>query len=190
MSADNAIRVEARSRGALRGWLEAHHEACPRAWMITWKKHTTHYLSYGDLIEELLCWGWINSRSKGVDADRTSVMIAPRSPKSAWSAVNKAKVEAARASGAMTPAGEAPITTAQGNGMWAFLDDVERLEVPEDLARGLGLAGQSGWDSYPRHIKRGTLEWIKTAKTDATCAKRINDAAASAQQGKRPKPFR
>ena len=136
MSADDAIRVEALSRGALRDWLEVHHETCRRAWLITWKKHSDYYLSYGELIEELLCWGWIDSRSKGVDGDRTSVLIAPRNPKSAWSAVNKAKVEAARASGAMTPAGEALIAVARGNGMWAFLDDVERLEVPPDLAPG------------------------------------------------------
>ena len=190
MSADDAIRVEARSRGALRDWLEAHHETYPRAWLITWKKHTTHYLSYGDLIEELLCWGWIDSRSKGVDADRTSVMIAPRGPKSAWSAVNKAKVEAARASGAMTTAGEAPIATAQGNGMWVFLDDVERLEVPADLAAVLGTAARAVWQGYPRHVKRGALEWIKTAKTTATRDKRIADVVGSTANGLRPTPFR
>ena len=65
-------------------------------------------------------------------------MIAPQNPKSAWSAVNKDKVAAARASGAMTPAGEALIAAAKSNGMWEFLDDIERLEVPDDLAAALG----------------------------------------------------
>ncbi len=186
MSADDAIRVEALSRGALRDWLEVHHETCRRAWLITWKKHSDYYLSYGELIEELLCWGWIDSRSKGVDGDRTSVLIAPRNPKSAWSAVNKAKVEAARASGAMTPAGEALIAVARGNGMWAFLDDVERLEVPPDLAAAMGAAGREVWEAYPRSVKRGALAWIKTAKTGTTRDRRITDVATSASQGQRP----
>ena len=54
--------------------------------------------------------------------------------------MNKTKVAAARASGAMTPAGEALIAAAQENGMWHFLDDVERLEVPADLGSALDTA--------------------------------------------------
>ncbi|MEL6888831.1 MAG: hypothetical protein AAFO86_08985 [Pseudomonadota bacterium] len=85
-------------------------------------------------MEELLCWGWVDSVTRRVDHERSSYRISPRNPNSAWSAVNKAKVAAARASGAMTPAGEALIAAAKANGMWHFLDDVERLEVPDDLA--------------------------------------------------------
>lgn len=186
---EDAPKIEARSRADLRVWLEAHHAEGHSVWLVTWKKHTDHYLDYGTIIEELLCWGWIDSQTRSVDADRTSVLIAPRNPKSAWSAINKDKVETARASGAMTPAGEAAIAAAQANGMWDFLDDVERLERPTDLTQAI--AGHlDGWEAYPRSVKRGTLEWIKTAKTDATRAKRIADVAASLRSGLRPSPFR
>ena len=155
---------------------------------MIWKKHTDHYVPFGDLVEELLCWGWVDSRTRGVDADRSSVLIAPRNPKSAWSAVNKAKVNAARASGAMTPAGEALIAAARANGMWHFLDDVERLERPDDLTAALdGML--DAWEAWPRSVKRGTLEWIKTAKTAPTRAKRIAEVAAAAREGRRPAPF-
>ena len=93
--------------------------------------------------------------------------ISPRSPRSAWSGVNKAHAGAARAEGRMTPAGEAAIAAAQANGMWSFLDDVERLEVPDDLAQALGPA-RAAWDAYPDTVKRGTLEWIKTARRAPT----------------------
>lgn len=181
--------VEVRSRPGLRDWLRKNHDSGGSVWLVTWKKHTEHYLSYGDLIEELLCWGWIDSRTRGVDADRTSVLIAPRNPKSAWSAVNKEKVAAARASGAMTEAGEALIRDAMSNGMWEFLDDVERLERPDDLDTALGEM-TAGWEAWPRSVKRGTLEWIKTAKTAPTRARRIADVVDSLKAGLRPSPFR
>lgn len=188
-AAEEARKVEVKSRAALRDWLAAHHATSGSVWLVTWKKHTDHYLDWGEMIEELLCWGWIDSQTRGVDADRTSVLIAPRNPKSAWSAINKANVERARAAGAMTDAGEAAIRVAKANGMWSFLDDVERLERPGDLDAALGdLVG--GWEDWPRSVKRGTLEWIKTAKTAPTREKRIADVVESLRAGLRPTPFR
>ncbi len=187
-AAELADRLEVRSRADLRAWLATHHGQTEPVWLVSWKKHTDHYLSYGEIIEELLCWGWVDSQSRGVDGDRTSVLISPRNPRSAWSAVNKVKVEAARASGAMTPAGEAAVAAGRANGMWHFLDDVERLERPADLEAALG-DHVAAWEAWPRSVRRATLEWIKTAKTAPTRSRRIAEAAAAAREGRRPAPF-
>ncbi len=187
MSASDAVEV--RSVADLRDWLAANHATAGTVWLVSWKKHTPHYVSTGELIDELLCWGWVDSVTGSVDADRAKIRISPRNPKSAWSAVNKDKVARMRAEGRMQPAGEALIAAAEANGMWSFLDDVERLEVPGDLAAALGDL-RPVWDGWPRSVKRGTLEWIKTAKTPPTRAKRISDVRDSAAQGLRPSPFR
>ncbi len=175
----------------MRTWLAANHATHGSVWLATYKKHHPDYLAYEPVVEELLCWGWIDSVTRTLDADLSMILISRRNPKSAWSAINKAHVLRARASGAMTAAGEALIASAQANGMWAFLDDVERLEVPPDLAAALELSGTTVfWTALPRSIKRGTLEWLKTAKTLETREKRIADIAGSAAQNLRPSPFR
>jgi uncharacterized protein YdeI (YjbR/CyaY-like superfamily) len=110
---DTAPTVEVRSRPDLRGWLAANRSNSPSVWLVSWKKHTPHYLPCGEVVEELLCWGWINSVPRAVEDDRTSILIAPRSPESTWLEVNKDKVAAARASGAMTGAGEQLIRIAE-----------------------------------------------------------------------------
>jgi len=180
-----------RSRAELRDWLAANHATAGSQWLATFKRHHSDYLAYEPIVQELLCWGWIDSRTMAVDADRSAILIARRNPKSAWSALNKAHVAAARAEGQMTPAGEALITTAMANGMWTFLDDVERLDLPPDLAAALDATGTAlAWEAYPRSIKRGALEWIKTAKGAETRAKRIADVTTSAAGGLRPSPFR
>ncbi len=188
-AADKYDRITVKSCADLHNWLRAHHKRDTGVWLVTYKKHTDHYLDWGDMISELLCWGWVDSQTRGVDADRTSVLIAPRNPRSAWSAINKEKVAALRAEGRMQPAGEALITAAKANGMWNFLDDVERLEVPADLATALADL-RPVWESWPRSVKRATLEWIKTAKRAPTRARRIADVVASAREGLRPSPFR
>lgn len=188
MSKD-APRIEFPTRAVLRDWLAEHHATSGSVWAVTYKKHHPDYLPFGQVVEELICWGWIDSSVRGVDEDRMMHLISPRKDGSAWSAVNKEIVARMRASGQMTPAGEAKIAVAEANGMWGFLDDVERLERPSDLDAALG-DQVAGWEAWPRSVKRGTLEWIKQAKTQATRDKRIADVVESLRKGVRPSPFR
>ena len=188
MAGEDLERVEVRSRDDLRSWLAERHADGRSIWLVTWKKGSEHYIERDDVVQELICWGWIDSVPKKVDAERTAVLAAPRQPKSAWSGISKKHVAAARRSGVMTEAGEAAVAVAKENGMWTFLDDVERLEVPDDLGAALGEARET-WDDFPPNVRRGALEWIKTAKTEATRAKRIAGTADNAKLGKRPPPF-
>lgn len=191
MSRPEEPMVEVRSRADLRAWLSDNHDQAHSVWLVTWKKPSPNHLPYETLVEELLCWGWVDSQPRKVDAERSACRISPRNPTSAWSAVNKAHVARARASGAMTEAGEAAIQTALDNGMWTFLDDVERLELPPDLAAAIDKNDVTdAWEGWPRSIRRSTLEWVKRAKTAPTRTKRIDDIIRSATSGLRPTPFR
>jgi uncharacterized protein YdeI (YjbR/CyaY-like superfamily) len=191
MASDDAPIVTVRSRTELRAWLAKNHASAKAVWLATYRKPHPDYLPPEDRIEELLSWGWIDSTPRALDAERTMILIAPRNPGSAWSAVNKALVDKARASGAMTPAGEAKIAEAKANGMWDFLNDVDALVDPPDLTAALAAAGTAEfWAVQPRTIRRGTLEWIKMAKTPETRTKRIRDVTDNAAQGQRPSPFR
>lgn len=191
MAGPNAPHVTVRSRAELREWLAANHATSGAVWLVSYKRPHPDFLPYDALVEELLCWGWIDSLPKAIDAEASANLIAPRKEGSAWSALNKARVLKLRAEGKMAPAGEAKIATAHANGMWDFLDDVERLEVPNDLAAALDASsGRAFWDAQPRSIRRAALEWLKTAKGSDTRAARLSEIAGSAGQGLRPKPFR
>lgn len=157
--------------------------------MVRWKKHTAHRLSCGDSIDELLCWAWVDSVTGKVDGDRSKLRISPGNPNGAWSKVIRDNVARLRAAGRVKPPGEAVIAAAKANGMWTFLDDLERLEVPPDLADALGDL-HPVWGAGPRLMERGALEWIKTAKAAPTREKRIADVVDSAAAGLRPSPFR
>lgn len=190
-AAEEAPILTVSSRGELRDWLADHHHEKGPVWLATFKRHHPDYLAYEAQVEELLCWGWIDSVTRALDGDRSMILIAPRNPKSAWSAINKAHVVRAIETGAMTAAGLAKVQAAQANGQWDFLNDVDALITPGDLLAALDASDvRDFWEACPRSVRRGTLEWIKTAKTAPTRAARIADVVTSAQAGLRPSPFR
>lgn len=180
MTAADAPHVEAHSLADLSDWLRENHQNAGSVWLVTFKKAHPDYLPFGEVVEELMCWGWVDSSVRAVDEHRMKHLISPRKETSAWSAVNKETVARMRAAGRMQPAGEAKIAAAMVNGMWNFLDDVERLEVPDDLASALCEARES-WDGWSRSVRRAWLEKIKRARTAPTRGKRIADCAAAAR---------
>ena len=76
------------------------------------------------------------------------------------------------------------VEMAKRNGAWNFLDDVEKLIVPHDLHEAFKQYSHSQyyWDRFPPSSKRGILEWIKNAKTEATRKKRILETAEKASR--------
>lgn len=180
---ENEDEVEVLSRADLRVWLDANHGRARGVWLVHHKKASPHYLAMGEIVEECLCWGWVDSLVRGKDEMRSMHWIAPRKPGSNWSKVNKAHVVRAEASGAMTDIGRAVIEAAREDGSWSRLDDVENLVVPEDLSVAMDDTARANWDGFSRSARRGILEWILNAKREETRAKRIAETAAMAKAG-------
>ena len=182
------VRITIESTEDLRKWLAAHHATASSVWLVRYRKHTgDRHVSWSELVDELLCYGWVDSLPRKLDDERTMIRISPRNPKSNWSGINKEKVLRLRSEGRMTPAGEALVEAAQANGCWTFLEDVEQLIVPPDLAAALEQNPDAAhyFDRFPDSSKRGILEWIKTAKTAATRDKRIRETAEKAARNVR-----
>ena len=90
---ENFDKVFVASPDELRDWLLEHHTQEESVWLVTYKKRSNFYLPYDDIVEEALCFGWIDSVPKKVDDQRSCVLLSPRRPNSVWSAVNKRRVE-------------------------------------------------------------------------------------------------
>lgn len=188
--------IEVSGLPALRAWLEENHASGETVWLIRWRKSAAtvadgRYMPMLDIIDELLCFGWVDSVVAKRDAESSYVRISPRNPQSAWSKVNKDKIARLDAEGRMTDAGWALVTIAKQTGMWDFLNDVDEGIVPDDLASALKQANATHkFDALPFSIRRGTLEFIKTAKTEPTRTKRIAETAKWAALGKALPSFR
>lgn len=149
-------------------------------------------LTLEEAIEEALCFGWIDSLPRALDATRSLLLFSPREPRSAWSRINKERVARLLAAGLMAPAGLARVEEAKENGAWDKLDAVDALTVPPDLAAALAahLPAPERFEAFPPSAKRGILEWIQNARRPETRIKRIEDTARLAAEGVRANQWR
>lgn len=184
---ENFEQVEVDSAEALWTWLAANHGQGASIWLVTYKAHVPgKYLGRDAVLDALIAYGWIDGVRRKLDDSRTMQLIAPRAQQ-AWAASYKARAEALRQDGRMTPAGEAAIAASKAAGLWDFFDDVDRLIVPEDLQTALNRdpGGAVFFDGCAPSYRRNVLRWLKIAKTSATRGKRIDRiCAASAAREK------
>jgi uncharacterized protein YdeI (YjbR/CyaY-like superfamily) len=177
MARDHDIEsVEIRSRAELRAWLEANHGRSGSIWLVTHKKRPgAPHVPNRDIVEEALCFGWVDSLPRKLDDHCSKLLLSPRKRGSSWSRINKELVAALAAAGRMAPAGLARVEQAKADGSWTALDAVETLEKPPDLAKALAShpAADRFFDAFSRSSRRGILEWIANARRPETRAARI-----------------
>lgn len=186
---DRFERFEATDRETWRRWLEANHNRVPGVWLVTYKRTSGKgHLDYGESVEEALCFGWIDSRQKTLDDERSMLLYTPRKPGGRWSAVNKVRIEQLVAEGRMTAAGLEKIEAAKLDGSWTIYDAVEAAEVPVDLGVALGAVegAAAGFEAFNLSTKKQLLWWIVSAKRPATRAERIERVVRGAIKRRSP----
>jgi uncharacterized protein YdeI (YjbR/CyaY-like superfamily) len=83
------------TRQEWRAWLKKHYRIDKEVWLVFYKKKSgKSRLPYSDAIEEALCFGWIDSTAKPIDADCWAQRFTPRKPKSPYSESNLARLRA------------------------------------------------------------------------------------------------
>lgn len=180
-------KVQIRSSGELRRWLESHHGRQDSVWLVTFKKHVGEgYVSRDEVLDELLCFGWIDGIRRKLDEDRTMQLISPRRAQH-WARSYKERARRLEAEGRMRPPGRDAIASSKEAGLWDFMDDVDALVKPADLEEALAEYPKATrhFDAFPDSSKRNALRWVKLAKTEATRRKRIRKLAELASRNER-----
>lgn len=164
------------TRAGWRTWLASNGGRKHGLWVVYRKSSSgLEGPSYDDLVEEALCFGWIDSRARRVDAYRMMLWFSPRRPGGMWAASNKERIRRLERDGLMTASGRAVIDRAKGDGSWSRAGDVDALIVPPDLAATLDAAPsvRAAYDALTDAAKKQYLWWISSAKRPATRASRI-----------------
>lgn len=175
-----------------RKWLQKNHSKKQSVWLIYYKKSSGRStMSWSDAVDEALCFGWIDSTRKTLDAERFLQFFTKRKPKSVWSKINKEKVKRLEKEGLMGKAGLESIETAKKNGSWTVMDAVEELVIPKDLTKEFKTqpGSKEFFLSLSRSVRKMLLYWIAAAKRPETRQKRIAELAELAAKKQKPKQF-
>ncbi len=164
-----------------REWLSRNHLSSEETWLVLRKgRKSGTDLTMSNAVDEAICHGWIDSRTKRLDDKRYLIRFTPRKKVTNWSERNLGRARALMDSGRMTAAGISKLPA-------GF-----REQAGKDNERGDPMAGRSPdleatlrrdpqlWRIYsdlPPGRMREFNRWVLQAKRDDTRQKRIQRTA-------------
>ena len=143
------------SRKAWRDWLKKHYRDDKEIWLVYYRKQASKpRIAYNDAVEEALCFGWIDSTVKHLDAERIAQKFSPRNPKSGYSQANKERLRWLMARGKVM------------KDVLATLADLaeEEFKTPADISKTLR-ANEQTWRNFQRYS--GSYRRIRVAFVDS-----------------------
>jgi uncharacterized protein YdeI (YjbR/CyaY-like superfamily) len=120
-------------------WLELNGSVITGVWLRLAKKAADQQtISYADALESAICHGWIDGQQRAESEHYWLQRFTPRTAKSIWSKINKAKAEALISAGRMRPAGMREIDRAKQDGRWdTAYSSASASSIPDDLQKAL-----------------------------------------------------
>jgi len=158
-------------------WLADNHARAAEAWLKIAKKGAAPpTISAHEAGDVALCFGWIDSQRRGLDAGHFLQRYSPRRPRGRWSQVNVARVEALIEAGRMREPGFAHIAAAKADGRWAAAYPAQRTAtVPDDLAAALAAdaAARERFAGLDRTSRYAVILRLTSAPTGKARAARL-----------------
>jgi len=174
----------------LDAWLEQHGATAPGLYVRLAKKGAGFpSVTWAQLVEGLLCHGWIDGRANRYDETSWTIRVTPRRPRSIWSAKNVATVAELVAAGRMRPAGLAQVEAARADGRWerAYAGPAT-MTVPDDLAAALDAvpAARAAFDGLDGTNRYAVLHRVAVAANPRTRVAKIDTLVAMLAEGRTP----
>jgi len=145
-------------RKAWRDWLKKNYKIEKEIWLVYYRKRAGKpRIAYNDAVEEALCFGWIDSTVKKLDAERFVQKFSLRKPKSGYSQLNKERFRRLIAQGKLMKDVRA---------IWGAVA-AEEFVMPSDILQALK-ANEQAWENFQRHsasYQRIRIAFIDTARS-------------------------
>ena len=176
-----------------RAWLEANH-ATETEVEVGFRRKASGLptMTWSEAVDEALCFGWIDGVRHSIDEISYRNRFTPRKPRSTWSNVNIAKVEALEAAGKMTPAGRAAFErrSEDRSGIYSFEGDrADALPEPYAAVLAADAAASAYFAARPRSYRRAAVHWVTSAKREATRERRLAQLVECSAEGRDVPPL-
>lgn len=175
-----------KSSNKWRDWLSQNHDKEREAWLILYRKESGKGgLSYGEALEEALCFGWVDGKMQRLDDEKFALRFSPRKTRSGWSKRNREKAELLIAQGRMTDAGIARIEEAKRNGVWEKAYSSSTTEtVPADLESALSgnRTALHNFNNMAVTYRNMFIRWLNKAGTAELREQRVAEIVKRAER--------
>ena len=180
------------STAELHRWFEGNHDTAPEAFIGFHRKGVDKpSVTYAEIVEEALCFGWIDGITFRVDEEVTANRYTPRRPTSNWSAINIAKVGELRAAGRMQPAGLRAFENRDRRKDATYSYERPMLALDPSYAGRLetDAAAADRWRAETRTFRSQAGHWVMSAKRAETQKRRFAQLLDAMRNGTRPRAW-
>lgn len=172
----------------LRKWLDQNHDKETELLVGLYKKNSgKENMSWSELVDQVLCYGWIDGKSKSIDGEKWCIRITPRKPTSIWSAVNINKMEVLTKAGLMKPPGlEAFTKRTESKSKIYSHESAPKTLLPAYEKKFK--ANKKAWDFFnaqPPGYRKTVIHIIMGAKQEKTQISRLESVIADSEAGLR-----
>jgi uncharacterized protein YdeI (YjbR/CyaY-like superfamily) len=173
----------------LRDWLERNHEKEKELLVGFYKKGSGKpSITWPELVDEALCFGWIDGIRRGIDEESYTIRLTPRKPTSNWSSVNIRRVGELTSEGRMTPAGLAAFEkrSEHRSGIYAYEQRKQaKLEPDQEREFRANAEAWSFFQAQPAGYRQTATYWVVNAKREETRRKRLATLIDDSASGRR-----
>ena len=186
MAGSEAKPLFFKSQDEYRRWLEKNHESAKELWIGFWKKATGKpSLTWQQVVDESLCFGWIDGIRKSIDTDSFKQRVTPRRATSIWSRINIKRVGELAAEGRMRTAGLAAFEKRNRTRVYSYENMDRGLGPPEEAQFRKNKKAWEFFQSQPPGYRRLAGWWVTSAKKVETRQRRLESLMRDSAAGRR-----
>jgi uncharacterized protein YdeI (YjbR/CyaY-like superfamily) len=174
--------------GELRQWLERNHASATELLVGFYKRGSGKpSITWQELVDEELCFGWIDSVRQGIDEVSYSNRLTPRKARSTWSAINIARAKELIRLGRMRPAGLKAFErrTDERSAIYSY-EQRKKARLDPEAERSFR-ANKKAWAFFQAQApgyRKTAIWWVISAKREETRQKRLTTLIGDSQNGR------
>ncbi|HEX6400678.1 MAG TPA: YdeI/OmpD-associated family protein [Actinomycetota bacterium] len=172
---------------AFRRWLEQHHDTETELWVGFHRKATGRpSMTWAESVDEALCFGWIDGKTKRIDEGSFTIRFTPRRKGSVWSQRNVGRVEQLTREARMHPAGVRAFEARREDrsGIYSY-EQRHRAALPRPYERRFR-AERKAWawfEGKAPSYRQAAIRWVMTAKKEETRERRLRQLIEASAAG-------
>jgi uncharacterized protein YdeI (YjbR/CyaY-like superfamily) len=176
----------------LRDWLAANHDTADELWVGMYRKATGRpSITWPEVVDEVLCYGWIDGIRRGIDSTSYTNRITPRRKGSNWSAINIRRVAELEAEGRMTDAGRRAFALRDEakSRIYSYERDAAAFDDGAETTFRADAAAWSWFEKAASSYRKAATYWVTSAKKQETRDRRLAILIEHSANGRQVPPL-
>jgi uncharacterized protein YdeI (YjbR/CyaY-like superfamily) len=176
----------------LRAWFEINHDKADELWVGYHRKRSGRAsVTWKDVVDQCLCFGWIDSVRYPFGAESSAQRVTPRRSRSIWSDINIRRFGELQREGLVRAKGRAAFERREEarSRLYSYENRGLGLDPTREAAFRRHAAAWRYFEAQPPSYRVTAAYWVMSAKREETRKRRLDKLIDYSKNGERIPPF-